>query len=88
MISDMSDNVVMSVSAIVPVNGKKAAFVHFSDKDKEAEFVLPECRQVSSAGFTEEELKQLLAYVTREKDTLMDMAKRVDPLGRFMKERV
>ena len=84
----MNDNVVMSVSAIVPVNGKKSAFVHFSDKDKEAEFVVPECRQVSSTGFTEEELKQLLAYVIREKESLMDVAKKVDPLGKFMKERV
>ena len=78
----------MSISSIVPVNGKKAAFVLFSDKDKAAEFVIPECRQVSNEGFSKSELEQLLAYVTKEKDSLMDMAKKVDPLSKFMREKI
>ena len=84
----MNDSIAMSVSSIVPVKGKKAAFVHFSDKEKAAEFVVPECRQVSNEGFTEEEMAQLLAYVTKEKDSIMAMAKKVDPLSKFMRERI
>ncbi len=82
----MINSMDMSISSIVPVNGKKAAFVQFSDKDKTAEFIVPECRQVSNNGFTEDELKMLHDYVIREKDSIMDMAKGVDPLGKFMKE--
>ena len=78
----------MTISSIVPLSGKKAAFVHFTDKDKTAEFIVPECRRVSNTGFTEDELQMLLDYVIREKDSIMDMAKGVDPLGKFMKERV
>ena len=84
----MTNNMNMNISSIVPVNGKKAAFVNFTDKDKTAEFIVPECRRVSNTGFTEEELQMLLDYVIREKDSIMDMAKGVDPLGRLMKERV
>ena len=84
----MTDSVNMSISSLVPVNGKKAAFVHFSDKEKTAEFIMPECRKVSNSGFTEDEQQMLLEYVILEKDSIMDMAKRVDPLGKFMKERV
>ena len=84
----MTNSIDMSISSIVPVNGKKAAFVQFSDKEKTADFIVPECRQVSNKGFTEDELKMLLEYVIREKDSIMDMAKGVDPLGKFMNERV
>ena len=84
----MTDSVNMSISSLVPLNGKKAAFVQFSDKEKTAEFIIPECRQVNNKGFTEDELQMLHDYVIRKKDSIMDMAKRVDPLGKFMKERV
>lgn len=84
----MTNSVDMSISSVVPVNGKKAAFVHFSVQDKAAEFIVPECRAVSNTGFTDEEMKMLSDYVLREKADIMDMARKVDPLGKFMKERV
>lgn len=81
----MSDTLDMSVSQIFRKDGKKYAFVSFTDGKRKAEGTIPDCKITSYSGFSEEEVKQLEEYMDREIITLKNMAVGVNVMDAFMK---
>lgn len=82
----MNSEVRMSVSSMTRNEDQKGVYVLFTDNDKTAEFVVPECKIICNKGFDEEELKQLSDYVKNEQDYIFSLAKTVNPLRAFMGE--
>ena len=80
----MNQEIKMSVSSMTRSGEEKAIYVLFQDGEKSAEITAPECRLVSSSGFDDEEINQLIAYVKREKETIYALAKDVNPLKAFL----
>ena len=84
----MSEEVSMSVSPICVKDGKKYAFVSFTDGTKCAEGKIPECKIISNQGFSPDEVVQLEIYMKRELSELKKMAAGIHVLDSFLKERV
>lgn len=82
----MDDALRMSVSQIFSKNGKKYAFVLFTDGTRTAEGKIPDCKILSGDGFTGEEIKQLEDYMGRELANLKKMAAGVHAMDAFMKK--
>lgn len=83
----MSDEMKMSVSgAVTNKNGEKVVYVTFEDGQRSAEGLLPEGRIKESIGFNTEEIKALEQYMLSQKDTIMKMAKTVNPMKAFMSD--
>ncbi|MBQ7464866.1 MAG: hypothetical protein IJS86_08410 [Lachnospiraceae bacterium] len=80
----MSDEIKMSVSSVTQTKGSKAIYVMFEDRERKAEFVLPECALVSNAGFSREETAALKDYIIKEKESIYGLAKNVDVMDAFM----
>jgi len=80
----MNKEIKMSVSSFIRKEGDKAVYVMFYDGDKNAEFVLPECKLLKNNGFEEQDIEQLKKYIDHEKDTIFSMAKDVNPIKGFM----
>lgn len=80
----MNNEIRMSVSSMTRNDDKKGVYVLFTDGDKSAEFVLPGAKILSKKGFTDDELKDLTAYVNNQADEIYEIAKKVDPMKAFM----
>lgn len=70
----MSNEINLSVSPVCEKEGKKCAYVSFSDGERIADGIIPDCKIISSKGFTEEEVEQLEAYMQSELAKLKRMA--------------
>lgn len=70
----MNNELKMSVSPICVKNNEKYAFVSFTDGIRVAEGRIPDCKMLSSNGFTPEEVAQLEDYMRRELTQLKKMA--------------
>lgn len=81
----MGEEINMSVSPICVKDGKKYAFVSFSDGERLAEGKIPDCTILSNKGFSKEEVTQLEAYMQRELPKLKEMAAGIRLLDAFMK---
>lgn len=75
----------MSVSPICVKDGKRYAFVTFSDEKRSAEGKIPDCKMISNQGFSEEEVKKLEEYMQKELPKLKQMAAGIHVLDAFMK---
>ena len=75
----------MSVSAICEKEGKKIAYVTFTDGEKKAEGVIPECVITVNEGFTKAEVDQLQAYMQRELPMLKKTAAGIRLFDAFRK---
>lgn len=82
----MNGELNMSVSPICTKNGKKYAFVSFSEGKRSAEGKIPDCKITSSTGFHEEEVKQLEEYMRRELPQLKKMAAGINIMRNFMND--
>ncbi len=82
----MKDAFDMSVSPVFSKDGRQYAFVTFDDGVRSAEGRIPECRIMSSNGFSQEEVTQLEDYMRRELTHLKKMASGVNVLSAFMKD--
>lgn len=80
----MSSEIKMNISSLIRKDGDKAIYVLFSDRDKEAEFVVPEGRLLNNKGFSEEEIAKLKNYLDNEQDYIYSVAKKVNPMKGFM----
>ena len=80
----MNPEIKMSVSAMTRTDNKKAVYVLFSDDRKSAEFAIPECKLIRNDGFAADEIDQLMEYVKNEQDSILDIAKGINPLKAFM----
>ncbi len=75
----------LSVSAICEKEGKKLAYVTFTDGEKKAEGVIPECVITVNEGFTKDEVDQLQAYMQRELPMLKKTAAGIRLFDAFRK---
>ena len=73
----------MSVSHIINENGKKKAYVLFSDGERSAEGIYPDCSIIKSSGFTQEELTLLSEYMEKEGETIKELAASVNLIKAF-----
>lgn len=80
----MNEEIKMCVSTLTRTKDSKAIYVLFTDKEKSAEFSLPELKLISKRGFSDEEIDQLKDYVDNERDSIYDIAKSVDPMKNFL----
>ncbi len=75
----------MSVSAICERDGKKLAYVTFTDGNKKAEGEIPECVITVNEGFTDDEVSQLQDYMQRELPMLKKTAAGIRLFDAFRK---
>lgn len=80
----MNDELKMSVSPICEKDGKKYAFVSFTDGLRTAEGKIPNCTIVANDGFDEEEVRQLEHYMKRELAQLKKMAAGINVMDAFL----
>lgn len=81
----MRDTLDMSVSQIFYRDGKKYAFVSFTDGIRSAEGKIPDCKITVNRGFSAEEVIQLEDYMGRELKNLKRMAAGVRVMDAFIK---
>lgn len=74
----------MSVSPICNKDGKKYAFVSFTDGGRTAEGRIPECTITHNTGFSDEEVQQLEAYMKRELPQLKSMSAGINVMNNFL----
>lgn len=67
----------MSVSQIIKEKDQKKIYILFSEEDKSAEILYPECRIIKNSGFTPEETEALCLYMKTNKDQIEQLAKSV-----------
>lgn len=79
-----SQEMQMSVSPICEKDGKKMAYVSFSDGIRTAEGEIPECKIIKSQGFEDGEVAQLEVYMRGQLATLKKMAASVNVADAFM----
>jgi len=81
----MGNEINMSVSPVCMKDGKKCAYVTFTDGERSADGRIPDCRIMSSKGFTEDEVKQLEIYMQMELAKLKRMAAEIRLIDAFLK---
>lgn len=80
----MKEEVQMSVSSICIKNGKKQAYVSFTDGRRTAEGTIPSCKIETNRGFNKEEIDQLEKFMKNELPQIKKMAARVNVMDAFM----
>ena len=80
----MNHEIKMSVSSLSRKGEDKAIYVFFTDGEASAEFLLPECELVHSENFSNDDIKQLKEYVSAERDSIYQIAKKVNPIKGFL----
>jgi len=79
-----NSDIKMSVSSMTGTKDKKAVYVLFQDHDRTAEFSIPGCNLIRNNGFNDGEVKLLKKYLENEQDTVISMAKEVNPIKALM----
>lgn len=74
----------LSVSPICEKDGKRLAYVTFSDKGRSAEGLIPECKIIKNCNFSDEEVIQLEQYLKDNLAMLKKMASKINILDAFM----
>jgi hypothetical protein len=81
----MSDNEMkLTYSAVVTADGGPMVSVCFERGSDTAEGKLPDCRILSSTGFTAEEVTALEEYLQGNKDDLMETARKISGIKHLM----
>lgn len=81
----MEESLQMSVSPICEKDGKKYAYIQFSDGTRLAEGKIPSCEIVKNQGFTESEVEQLSAYMKEHLQELKSIAARLNAFDAIRK---
>lgn len=74
----------MSVSSIVSKDGKREIYVLFTEGTCSAEGRLSDYKMISNKGFSQEEVDMLEAYMHRETDRIVQMAKNINVMDVFL----
>ena len=82
--SMFNEEMQMSVSPICTKDGKKYAFVSFTDGNRTAEGKIPECVITYHTGFHDDEVHQLEEYMKRELPQLKRMAAGINVMNNFL----
>lgn len=77
----------MSVSPICQKDGRKVAYVSFTDGGRMAEGEIPDCRITKSKNFGKTEIEQLENYMRDNLVMIKRMAASVNPLDAFLGKR-
>ncbi len=80
------EELTMQVSGICRKDGKKFAFVTFSDGERSAEGMIPDCRILNQTGFEEDEICRLELFMKMNLDKLKRKAASIDPVRAMMKD--
>ena len=83
----MNDELNLTVSSVCDKDGKKFAFVTFSDGKRTAEGRIPDCVIISNKGFEADEVRMLEIYMKSELTSLKKMAAGVRWIDAFMEEK-
>lgn len=83
-INNENQELSMSVSPICEKDGRKSAYVSFSDGKRNAEGEIPDCKIIKSEGFDEAEIAQLELYMKGNLMMLKKMASSVNVFEAFM----
>lgn len=70
----MENEFTMSVSPVCIKEGKKFAYVSFTDGERSAEGKIPDCKITSATGLDRGEIRMLEEYMKRELPQLKKMA--------------
>ena len=81
----MGNEMNLSVSPVCVKDGKKCAYVSFTDGERSADGRIPDCKIMSSNGFTEEEVAWLEVYMRMELAKLKRMAAEIRIIDAFLK---
>lgn len=84
--NNMSQELRMTISGIVPKEGRKHIYVVFEDGSRRAEGSVPDCVIEKNLGFSEEEVSMLELYMKQNLDMIREHAKLINPIKAFMKE--
>lgn len=82
--SMFNEEMQMSVSPICTKDGRKYAFVSFTDGNRIAEGKIPECVITYHTGFGDDEVHQLEEYMKRELPQLKRMAAGINVMNNFL----
>lgn len=80
----MENELKMSVSPICTKDGKKYAFVSFTDGERVAEGKIPDCVITDNQGFDTVQVQQLEAYMKQELPNLKKMAAQINVMDNFL----
>ena len=81
----MSEKMKMTVSGIVPKDGRKNIYVVFEDGKRKAEGYVPDCIITKNEGFEADEVKMLELYMKHNQDQIRELAKVINPIKALMK---
>lgn len=81
----MSEEMKMTVSGIVPKDGRKNIYVVFEDGKRKAEGYVPDCIITKNEGFEVDEVKMLELYMKQNLDQIRELAKVINPIKALMK---
>lgn len=82
----MAQELKMTVSGVVPKDGRKNIYVVFEDGNRKAEGCVPNCVITKNEGFDEDEVLMLELYMKKEQSTIQEMAKAINPIKALMKD--
>lgn len=81
----MNNELKMTVSGIVPKDGRQNIYVVFEDGNRRAEGCVPDCVITEQNGFEEEEVKMLELYMKQQQDVIRELAKEINPIKAMIK---
>lgn len=81
----MSEELKMTISGIVPREGRKSVYVVFEDGERKAEGYVPDCIITQNEGFEDDEIKMLELYLKQNQDMIREHAKLINPIKALMK---
>lgn len=81
----MAEELKMTVSGIMPRDGRQNVYVVFEDGERRAEGSVPECVITENQGFDKEEVEMLELYMKQQQDQIREMAKNINPIKALMK---
>lgn len=82
----MSEELKMTISGIVPREGRKSVYIVFEDGQRKAEGYVPDCVITKNEGFEEDEIRMLELYLKQNQDMIREHAKMINPIKALMKE--
>ena len=82
----MNSEMKINVSPVTRLGDKRVAYVLFTDKSANAEFIIPGGDLINNKGFDEKELAEIKEYLKCEQDNLFQVAKELNPMRSFMRD--
>ena len=81
----MKNELKMTVSGIVPKDGRQNIYVVFEDGNRRAEGCVPDCVIIEQKGFDDDEVKMLELYMKHQQDAIRELAKEINPIKAMIK---